>query len=214
MARKGDVGAGNSGTGVVGKRILPFGKKSPSLEASPTKGIESFSGSGGGSGGDFMAKNNISGGLPTPLKGKESALSMDTTSIITNGGGNFLASLKKSTSVAGDGTKDKASLLPPRGVLGKGFSLSTETLKVRDISNGETPTKTSFFESLSNGNVGAMKAKSDSGSTNPTKKSFLESFSKGKLGKMMTKGGPLPLPPPLKGMQVSSTAKLGRDCHL
>ena len=48
-----------------------------------------------------------------------------------------------------------------------------------------------------------------SSSTIPMKKFFTKSFSTGNLGEAKAKGDPLPLPPPLKGMQVSSRANVG-----
>jgi hypothetical protein len=60
-----------------------------------------------------------------------------------------------------------------------------------------------------NGVCATMKAKSNGVSSTLRDKSFWGSFSKGTLVKMKAKGGPLPLPQPSKGMQVSSGANVG-----
>jgi hypothetical protein len=109
----------------AGMGMYPFVKKSPLLVASPMGGIESFGSRGGVSGGAFMAKIGITGGgSPMPLKGEESTSSVDNKHSITDSGGLFLLGPKKIISVASGGINEKASFLPPEGVLGKDLPLS------------------------------------------------------------------------------------------
>ncbi|KAL3815641.1 hypothetical protein ACHAXA_006916 [Cyclostephanos tholiformis] len=109
----------------VGKGVLPFMKKSSSLEASPEKVVGSFGGGAGvGSGGVFMYKNDIEGGFPSPPKGKESSSPMDVKSGITSGGGNYLSGLKKTIGISSDGINENESFLPLKGFIGKGYPLS------------------------------------------------------------------------------------------
>jgi hypothetical protein len=82
-------------------------------------------------------------------------------------------------------------------------------MKAKDSGNIAMPTKGSFLDLLSKGNlVATFKAKSNGISSTPTNESFWGSFSKERLVKMKAKGGPLPLPQPLKSMQVSSGTKV------
>ena len=255
---------GDSSSG-VGKGALPFMKKYPSLEANPAKVVGSFGG-GVGSDGVFKEKSVIGGGFQMPPKGKESSSLINAKGGITSDGGIFLSGLKK-TIVSCDGTNEKGSFSPLKGVIGDGYpsslksplshklddyisesiddgsapltlnepianvsmktpsmagprktnlfleSLSKEEKfggqKSEDNGNGVLPSRSTFFESLSKRNLVAMKDTSESGTSFPMKNSFTESFSKGNFGEIKAKSGSLPLPPPLKGMEVSSGANVG-----
>jgi hypothetical protein len=122
LGPKKTIGAASNGAGMG---MYPFVKKSPSLVASPMGGIGSFGSGGGLSGVAFVAKISITGGgSPMPLKGEESASSVDTEHGITDGGGTFLLGPKKIIGVASGGTDETASFMPPKGVLGKVLPLS------------------------------------------------------------------------------------------
>ncbi|KAL3763041.1 hypothetical protein ACHAW5_000438 [Stephanodiscus triporus] len=172
--------------GVIGKDFPSLLKSSSSLKRDGDVFEQADDGSAAPTANEAIGSSIISP-LPTPdnLKGAE----------VFAGGGmktpNMAGPLKKNSFLA--------SLSK-----GKGFG---ETIS-KDNSNAETPTTTLSLESLSKNNLGALKGKSDNSSTT-LKKSFFESLSKGKLGGMKSKGGPLPLPPPLKGMQISSGTNAG-----
>jgi hypothetical protein len=159
--------------GAVGKGMFPFAMKSPSLVTSTTRGIGSFGGVGGVSGGAFMAKNGIIGsGFPTPLKGKESASAMDTERGITGGGGTFPSGPKKTIGVARGGTDKKASFSPPKGVLGKGFPLSLKSLLPslkRDDDISERPGDVSVSSPTVNESIDPLMTPPSSSPDNPLK---------------------------------------------
>ncbi|KAL3816442.1 hypothetical protein ACHAXA_000092 [Cyclostephanos tholiformis] len=90
------------GRAMKGDDGTSFAKISSSLKVSPNMGIKSLAINKDGRVGAFMAKNNVGGGVPLTLKGKESAPSLDTKIDVTTVDDNFFASVTKSISVAGD----------------------------------------------------------------------------------------------------------------